>query len=95
MESNLIMNTMIIIGVLYCIYLIFYKPETFASSGALLQLVAKGPQDLYMTGDAGKYMNYYYPYGYYPHSIWNNPTRMHYPQYYPSFYPNIWSRTYW
>ena len=54
------------------------------SMGALTQLMAKGPQDTYLTGDAAKYMALYYPYGY-PNFVWNNPTRL-YNKYFPYYY---------
>jgi hypothetical protein len=45
--------------------------------GALQQLYAKGPQDMYLTTNTGKYV-----YPHFPHMIWNNPTRLknYYPQ---------------
>lgn len=50
-----------------------YKCELFA--GALTQLYAKGPQDIYLTG----YDHIY------PTLFWNIPTRM-YNYYYPLYY---------
>jgi hypothetical protein len=49
--------------------------EKFSSQGALTQLYAKGPQDLYLSGDAWKHLYWQYPFGY-PNFIWNNPTRL-------------------
>ena len=37
--------------------------ETFISSGALVQLAAKGPQDWYLTGWPQGHGTYWYPYG--------------------------------
>ena len=47
------------------------KQESF-SNGAILQLIAKGPQDTYLTGDAWKP---WWGYPYYPGYPWNAPTR--------------------
>jgi hypothetical protein len=80
-----ILLTIIILAAL----LIDYKIEKFSGgSGALLQLYAKGPQDLYLTKDAEKHMFYYmHPYREF---IWNNPTRLYrYPfRYNPFLYHN-------
>jgi hypothetical protein len=60
---------------------LFYSDEGFY--GAITQLRAKGPQDLYLTVDTEKYVyprRYYrYPYDEY---IWNNPTRYRQPYYF-------------
>ena len=53
------------------------KQESF-SNGAILQLIAKGPQDTYLTGDAWKYIPYWY-YGGYPY--------FDYSPYYTSYGP--------
>lgn len=53
------------------------------SSGALIQLVAKGPQDTYLSGDAEKYIRYYYG-PHYSEFIWNNGTRI--PRYNYNYY---------
>lgn len=57
-------------------------------SGALVQLYAKGPQDLYLTGDVEKYIPelwwQYFPNAnpYRPHLFWNISThRPSYPYY--------------
>ena len=67
-------------------------------NGALLQLVAKGPQDTYLTGDAWKYIPpYYYGYGGYPY-FWYNATRpgRYYGRYYPKYsFWRVRPRFYW
>jgi len=61
------------------------NPDTFSAMGALTQLYAKGPQDMYLTPDI-----YNYNYGYLPyrHMMWNMPTRLN-NYYYPrnGYYP--------
>lgn len=52
--------------------------ENFA--GALTQLYAKGPQDLYLTGNVEKYIP---PFLVDNGFMWNQPTRLAYPYYYP------------
>lgn len=53
--------------------------EHYSGTGALTQLHAKGPQDLYLTDDAKKYMYYdYYRSFPYVESVWNNPTKIGY-----------------
>jgi hypothetical protein len=70
------MNTefLIIITIIAVLFLITTK-EGF-SSGALTQLVAKGPQDRYLTNND-------YNYHPYPEFLWNNGTRIssNYPYY--------------
>lgn len=66
-----------------CFIMIFKNYEICTSvepfGGALLQLVAKGPQDSYLTTDTDKYVpEYYLPYREF---IWNNPTRIPYNWY--------------
>lgn len=61
------------------------------SPGTLTQLVAKGPQDTYLTGDAQKWIFPPNSYGY-TNFVWNNPTRLYtnYPYYYYSdLYPYV------
>lgn len=63
----------------------FFSIENFGG-GALTQLYAKGPQDLYLTTNAEKYIpeylgGYYNPYNYFR---WNVPTRFN-RYYYPLF----------
>lgn len=74
----------------------FIVPNYEGFGGGLVQLVAKGPQDMYLTSDADKYMNYYYPY--YNEFIWNNGTRLLNSYYYPYYdyplYPYIRYPTY-
>ena len=77
------MHYLIIIAVLLVIYLCLRnRNKEHYGSGALMQLYAKGPQDTYLTGDATKYI----PYWYYPMSLWNNPTRYGSSWYYPYMY---------
>lgn len=66
-------NIITIIVVLVVIYLVFFGDMIEGySQAAILQLVAKGPQDLYLTADAEKYLWYYdNPYNYYYHSYGN------------------------
>lgn len=57
------------------------------STGALTQLYAKGPQDLYLTINTRKYIPpYWYWEGWrhYTPLIWNNPTR--FPRWFPPLY---------
>jgi hypothetical protein len=61
------------------------------SMGTITQLMAKGPQDIYLSGDAEKWVRWQYPFGY-PNLIWNNPTRLYnynylYPYYFYPYYP--------
>ena len=56
---------LIIIFILIIFNFLKYKKEDY-SQGALTQLYAKGPQDTYLTGDAWKYIPYWY-YGGYPY----------------------------
>jgi hypothetical protein len=76
--------TIVITLLLILLILYLYKMDKeHYSQGALIQLMAKGPQDMYMTGDAWKHM--YYPvydpyygsvYGFrspYPYYNQNNP----------------------
>ena len=59
------------------------------SPGTLLQLVAKGPQDLYLTS----------PSGYYPSLLYPDYPRLYpnYPRLYPRFYHpyNLYHRYWW
>lgn len=82
-------HIVIFLVIITLVYLIFiYDPKTEEySQGALTQLYAKGPQDLYLTTNTEKYLHpYYHGYGTWPrHSwysrytpfAWNNPTRFH------------------
>lgn len=79
--------------VIAVIGLLWYKCKNVKESfsGALTQLMAKGPQDRHLIGsDAYKYYYlhpYYYPYPYYE-TVWNNPTRFRGAYYY---YPHFTS----
>ena len=53
---------------LIVIFLLIIPLLEHYGDGALLQLMAKGPQDTYLTDD-----NYVYPS--YPNFLWNYPTR--------------------
>lgn len=64
---------LIIIG--WIMFSVITSPEKFSgttSTGTLIDLYSKGPQDRYLMGL--NYNNPYY-YGYPPEMIWNNPTR--------------------
>lgn len=61
------MITIITIIVIILIIIVLLERKEGYSAGALTQLMAKGPQDTYLTGDAWKYIpwwyyNYPYPY---------------------------------
>lgn len=59
------------------------------SQAAITQLVAKGPQDTYLTGDAWKYIP---PYGYYGDVPWYISTRGGKKSYYPYYrYWPVWT----
>ena len=61
--------------------------ETFATSpGTLLQLVAKGPQDAYLTG----YPSYFNEYVYDPVPASKFRKDLHYKNYHP-YHPTGWS----
>ena len=74
------MNIIIII-VLVLIVFLLYKKHNEKYTGAFLQLYAKGPQDLYLTGAPFHRVPYHYPY--YPYYsrfnrfLWNQPTRFY------------------
>jgi len=70
----------IILIIILTILLFIYKHKE-NNTGALVQLVAKGPQDYYLTGTNSLFP--YYPY--YP---------FYYPNYYPFYYP-YYSRYYY
>ena len=95
-------NNFIIVVVVLTIFLIIIsessntKKEHY-SMGAINQLMAKGPQDTYLTGDAWKYIPYWYynyPYSTYlsynsSYNPWYIPTRYgkyNYPYYSPYGY---------
>ena len=62
------------------IFIIGKKNIEGFSTGALIQLMAKGPQDRYLSADAEKYI--YYPF--HGEFLWNNSTRLkglYYPYY--------------
>lgn len=89
-ESSYLIIIVVLALVAYCVFNDDVL-DKFSTQGALTQLHAKGPQDMYLTGDA--YRNLLYrPYGY-PNFLWNNSTRMH--GYYPyrrSYYPHYLRR---
>lgn len=57
------MFLIIAIIIAFIVFLLLYKKNIEGygspSGAALLQLVAKGPQDSYLTGDTNKYWDYY------------------------------------
>lgn len=72
------MNIIVIISVIIiflALLKLFGKDTNEGLLGTLTQLHAKGIQDTHLTGDAHKYLPYFYPY-YYPQRIWNNSTRL-------------------
>lgn len=78
------------------LFLIWSQMDTIeGSNGALLQLVAKGPQDTYLTGDAWKYYpwpyygSYRYPYSRYG-SRFPGSYIGKYPYYRRRFWPHWW-----
>lgn len=83
------MIVIIIIILILAIAYYYYKYEKFSSLGALTQLYAKGPQDLYLTSDTEKYVpelwGGWFGFNYPPvYSPWNYPTRID-KYYYPLF----------
>jgi hypothetical protein len=70
----------LIISIILLAILYLSKIQENNGTGALVQLAAKGPQDLYLTGT-----NSLYPY-YYP----SNP--YYYPMYYPYYSRKYWPR---
>ena len=72
--------------IIIIIYYFFYTKKEKMSAGTVMQLYQKGPQDLYLYGDAYKYTWPYYisPYPWhllpYPF-VWNAPTRVTLPYY--------------
>lgn len=69
--NYLFLGAIIIVALLVLPKIIYDKFAT--SPGTLIQLAAKGPQDLYLSGPSG-YYKYYWPYyqgyyGYYGHSF--------------------------
>ena len=69
----MIVNTLVVIIIVALILYLFNIEKEHYGEGALIQLMAKGPQDTYLTGDAWKYIPPYY-YGYYEYP-WLIPTR--------------------
>jgi hypothetical protein len=98
------MITAIIITIIIIAILIYInkKNENEKFSGALTQLYAKGPQDIYLTTDIEKYVpelwhrypNYMWSNGNYYPLFWNMPTRYGYysPYYIPELYDLYYSR---
>lgn len=83
------LSVIVIIVLLVILYVIYYNytltyQEMESFGGTLIQLVAKGPEDTYLSNDTHKYIpEFYYPYREF---IWNNPVRLYkYP--YPYWYP--------
>lgn len=96
---NLIYVIAILIACVVALKLLCDDNEHFAGSGALVQLYAKGPEDLYLTPDVANYWSHYYPNLYDPNLyFWNVSTRRSrdYPWYlyedeYLRSYPYIYS----
>ena len=82
-------NKFILLLIILILVIWFFKKDRDVkegiSQGALTQLYAKGPMDTYLTGDAWKYIPWWYYSGYYgypyygSYSPWYNST---YPYYY-------------
>lgn len=69
------MDTFAVLFIIFLFAIAIYSRKEPFNLGAINQLMAKGPQDTYLTGDAWKYIPwwyYTYPYAYGP---WNIPTR--------------------
>lgn len=85
------MNTRILL-LLIILFVFYFTGGTIrehVSMGTLTQLMAKGPQDIYLSKDAEKWVDMQYPFGY-TNFVWNNPTRLYnnYPYFfYPYNYP--------
>ena len=83
MLPNIIIVLLVVLLILY----LYKTDKEHYGEGALIQLMAKGPQDTYLTGDAWQHMYYPYfdpyysyvhgfrsPYPYYRHGrAWYNP----------------------
>lgn len=84
MESTHILAIIIITVICLYVYNTYYVQENYGE-GALIQLVAKGPEDVYLTGGVQKYIPEYWN-GLYPRyqSFWNNSTRLS-SYYYPPY----------
>jgi len=92
------MDIFLIILIILILIILFSRRKEHGL-GAITQLVAKGPQDQYLTVGNEKYLWYYHPYYWMlPHRKhwynsltpfpWNNPTRvqnLYYPTYLPFF----------
>ena len=90
----MILIVTIIIVVIVLLYVIYQNskikvcPDTKEDfGGALVQLMAKGPEDLYMTGD---YIPFRDDYISLPHreALWNNPVKIYNRFSYPYNYPD-------
>ena len=96
------MDLLILISILVLIIIINICIECILSTttqcyegyggGALTQLMAKGPQDTYLSADANKYVPEYGAGRYY--ATWNFPTRLtnyyyRYPYFFPDFFPYV------
>lgn len=71
-------NIVIVLLVILLIVYLYKTDKEHYNQGALIQLMAKGPQDTYLTDDAWQYM--YYPY-YSPYygSIYGRPPSPYWP----------------
>ncbi len=77
-------NILFLLFILFAVFLLLdcgRKTDKFSDIGALTQLYAKGPQDLYLTTDTEKYM---YPQYWGRYGPWNMQTRLD-NYYYPSY----------
>lgn len=91
-DYNPTITVLVILIIAFVAYSTINSKEHYSGTGALTQLYAKGPQDLYLTDDAKKYIYYDYHYPY-VESVWNNSTRKvpYYPYYHLNYYnhPNL------
>jgi hypothetical protein len=74
MANQVTIGFIILLTLFVILSLVADKKESY-NLGALNQLMAKGPQDTYLSGDAWKYINPYYYMPYYG------------PSYYSPYYP--------
>ena len=73
-------NFLVVIFIVALILYLYNLEKEHYGEGALIQLMAKGPQDTYLTGDALKYMYYpivYDPYYGYPYLSYGYPFFYH------------------
>ncbi|QKF94425.1 capsid-related protein [Fadolivirus algeromassiliense] len=87
---NFIAVVLVMFG-LIMLYLMYSQKKENYNMGTYIQLMAKGPQDTYLTGDAWKYFYWPYYYDAWPYNYYDvRPKKSHrYPMYigkYPYYY---------